>query len=203
MMPLHGATLDTTLINESHANTDSMNTDPTEQFLRLLGQHERMLSSFVMSMLPNASDSDDILQETKIALWQSFDSFEIGTDFGAWSRRAAMYRILDFRKRMSREKLRFGISEENYLTLAEHYEEHAIENPNALGKLAVCLSRLPDEHQRMIRMRYMDKMGIDQIAGSCGRTRAATYRILSRIRLSLRECVRREQRRNSHAFGDG
>ncbi|EMI55020.1 sigma-70 family RNA polymerase sigma factor [Rhodopirellula sallentina] len=180
-----------------------VDSDATEQFLRLLGQHERMLAAFVMSMLPNVSDSDDILQETKIALWQSFDSFEIGTDFGAWARRAALYRILDFRKRMAREKLKFGISEENYRSLAKEFEDSTSITKNKFGKLATCLARLPDEHQQMIRMRYMEKMDIDQIASASGRSRAATYRILSRIRLSLRECVKREECRMMHALGDG
>lgn len=184
----HGSAASTSSTNISSAIASSTN-DSTESFIRLIGQHERMLSAFVMTMLPNLNDSDDILQETKIALWQSFGSFKPGTDFGAWARQAAMYRILDFRKRMAREKLRFGVSEECYIALAKQYEDNTDSRAETLGKLAGCLARLPDDQKKVIQMRYMEKLDIQQIADNCERTHSATYRLLSRIRLSLRKCM--------------
>ncbi|WP_083731870.1 sigma factor [Fuerstiella marisgermanici] len=66
-------------------NQDSTNTDcaKADDFVELLAQHDQSLTRYVMSLVPSMADSQDILQETKVALWRSFGSFESGTDFAA------------------------------------------------------------------------------------------------------------------------
>ena len=61
----------------------SINDDNIQQFLLLLGRHERWLQAFVLSLVPNWADADDIVQEVRICLWQQFDSYDPTKDFGA------------------------------------------------------------------------------------------------------------------------
>ena len=75
----------------------------TEEFIELLALHDPVISAYVMSLVPSNSDAQDILQETKLALWRTFEQFETGTNFAAWARRTALNRVLDYRRRKGRE----------------------------------------------------------------------------------------------------
>ncbi|EAQ80083.1 sigma-70 family RNA polymerase sigma factor [Blastopirellula marina] len=161
-----------------------------EQFIQLLAENERLLAVFVMTMVPHSPDADDILQDTKIALWRNFDQFELGTDFGAWARRTAFHRILAFRKKKGRDKLHCGLSQDCYAMLAKDYEADVSGRVDWIRHLKRCLLRLPEQHQQIIQMRYEQQLSIDRIAATVDRTPAAIYRVLSRIRLALRDCIR-------------
>jgi RNA polymerase sigma-70 factor (ECF subfamily) len=55
--------------------------DHTE-FLRLLSQNEAPLRAFVRSMLPSRQETDEVMQEVVVALWQKF---ETARDFRPWA----------------------------------------------------------------------------------------------------------------------
>src|SRR5262245_8344459 len=44
----------------------------TELFIRLLGQNHRSLHLYVMSLIPNRTDAEDVLQQTQLVLWREF-----------------------------------------------------------------------------------------------------------------------------------
>ena len=66
-------------------------------FVRLLAKYQGQIYSYILSVIGNFNDSDDILQETSSKLWQMFDQYESGTDFLKWSLSVAYYRILEYR----------------------------------------------------------------------------------------------------------
>ena len=55
--------------------------DRAELFIRLLAENERVLTAYVLTLLPHRPDAEDILQETKLALWRSFQQFPGGDEF--------------------------------------------------------------------------------------------------------------------------
>ena len=82
------------------------NDERVRQFVQLLGQHERPLQAFILSLVPNWADADDIAQEARIRLWEQFDSYDPAMDFGGWARAIAKYLVLTYYKRQLRhEKL--------------------------------------------------------------------------------------------------
>ena len=58
-----------------------------KEFVRLLGAHEQGLSGYIISLVPNWADADEIAQETKLRLWEQFEQFDRTKDFGTWARR--------------------------------------------------------------------------------------------------------------------
>ena len=86
-------------MDPSHSPT---NNERTREYLRLLGQHERRLRGFILSLVPNRADADDIAQEVKIRLWEQFDSYDPTKDFGVWARTIAHYQVLTYREKQSR-----------------------------------------------------------------------------------------------------
>ena len=77
------------------------NDNASAEFVSLLTGHQRKLYSFILSLLRNPSDADDVLQETNLVLWQKCNEFEPGTNFGAWAFRVAQFQVMAHRKKMA------------------------------------------------------------------------------------------------------
>jgi RNA polymerase sigma-70 factor (ECF subfamily) len=160
-----------------------------EEFIALLSHHDQALTAYVMSLVPSRIDAQDILQETKIALWRSFESFESGTNFGAWARRTALHRVLDHRKRKGRENRRLWFTSKCYEMLAEEFEEAAENREEQIQHLRECIARLQPPHREILLLRYFRDSSIEDVAARVNRSVEATYRVLGRIRLALRKCL--------------
>jgi len=75
------------------------------EFVRLLKRHERRLNGYVLALVQNWNDADDILQAVAVRLWEQFDEYRPDGDFGAWACKIAYYEVLTYRKRKGRRAL--------------------------------------------------------------------------------------------------
>ena len=73
--------------------------------------------------------------------------------------------------------------------LAEAFEEGTARREKQMASLMDCVAQLQPVHRKMLSLRYFEHLAVDQVAEQMGRSVAATYRALSRIRLALRQCV--------------
>lgn len=162
--------------------------DRTTEFLELLTRHERQLGAYVYGLVSRTVDAEDILQQTKMLLWKHFSEFERGTNFLAWARKTAFHQILTHRRKVKRDHLPLSDEALESLSTAvgELADSHGDERHEMLRE---CVARLPLEHRQLITLRYFEEMEIDTIAERIGRTEAAVYRALSRVRMTLMECV--------------
>ncbi len=161
--------------------------DQSTEFLQLLSTHDRPLSLYVYGLVPHQADADDILQQTKMIMWRSFSDFEIGTNFIAWARKIAFHQILTYRRK--RKKQHLPLSDEMLESLGEEISEITDQQAQRRQALQNCLNNLKDEHRRMMLLRYDEELGVDAIAEQINTTPAAVYRALSRLRLSLVDCI--------------
>ena len=107
-----GATDQTVLGDDPRTTTDAVREVPASErvdaFVQLLGQNQRRIFLFVMSMVPNWNDAEEIIQETNLLLWREFDQFERGTNFAAWACQVALNQVLAWRKRQQRDRVKFS-----------------------------------------------------------------------------------------------
>lgn len=164
--------------------------DKTTEFLELLTAHDRALGLYVHGLVPRDAAAEDILQQTKLLMWKHFAEFTRGTNFLAWARKIAFNQILTHRRHKKREHL--PLDEEALEALGHAVSELAQEASPRHEALRVCLGRLPTEHRQLVNLRYFEELEIDQIAAKVRRTEAAVYRALSRVRMTLMECVQRQ-----------
>lgn len=169
--------------------------DRTTAFLELLTTHERALSIYVHSLVPRDSAAEDILQQTKLLLWKHFDDFQIGTHFLAWARKTAFHQILTHRRQKKREHL--PLDEVALEALGMAVTQLAGDVSLRQEALRTCLARLPKEHRQLVQLRYYEDLEIEQVADKLRRTAGAVYRALSRVRMSLMECVERQVAREA------
>ena len=56
---------------------------------QLFVRHQSVLKGFILSLQPDFTEADDILQEVFLVVTQKVDSFVVGTNFLAWARQIA------------------------------------------------------------------------------------------------------------------
>lgn len=166
-------------------------TGQTEAYLRLLTQHDRWLATYVYSLVARPADADDILQEVKVTMWKHFASFEPGTNFRAWARRIATNQILNYR-RSEQRRPNSTLDDEFIEAVAAEIDRRADMLDRKADALRLCLGKLPDAHCKIIVWRYYEDCGVEEIAAKSERTVEAVYRLLSRIREVLNDCVSRQ-----------
>ncbi|MFD2160484.1 sigma-70 family RNA polymerase sigma factor [Rubritalea tangerina] len=160
-----------------------------EPYVQLLAEHERYLSGYVYGMIPNSADAEDVLQDIKMALWREFEKFELGSNFGAWSRKVAFHRVMAFRKKKAIEGKRLIFSDA-CMEYLESQEVPTVGQVDGMSRrLSACIAKMKGVQRELIRLRYKEEFSIEEIAMKTGKTVAAAYRALSRSRLSLRECL--------------
>jgi len=173
------------------------NADRMQEFLRLFTSHELRLRAFAMSMISNYADAEDVLQEANLVLWKRFDQFEAGTTFMSWAGRVVYLVALEHRRKLQRSKVQFG--EEFFKAVANVAVRDDVasimgEHEHALGD---CISKLKAEHQEMLRARYADGISVEQMSGMFNRSVEAIYKVLSRTRRVLHDCVSFKIRREA------
>jgi RNA polymerase sigma-70 factor (ECF subfamily) len=168
------------------------NPENTEAYLRLLAQHDRWLATYVYSLVASAADAQDILQDVKVTMWKQFTKFEPGSNFKAWARVVATHQILNYR-RSEKKRPSSALDEEFIGVVAAEIDRRADALDREADTLKICLRRLPEAHRTIVVWRYYEDCGVEEIAARSQRTVEAVYRLLSRIRQTLKECVSRQR----------
>jgi RNA polymerase sigma-70 factor, ECF subfamily len=168
-----------------------------EEFLTLYSGCQRWLLAYLMALLGNRNDAEEVFQETTLALWRSFDEFTPGRDFTRWAKGVAFHRVLAFRKR----KRRSDIPQSDEFLEAVHSadDRQADLAVSRLHALEDCVRRLPEADRRLISLRYSGKETIPELATQLNRSTSGVSKALRRIRRALANCVKRSLSREGFA----
>jgi RNA polymerase sigma-70 factor (ECF subfamily) len=160
-------------------------------FLRLFLQNERRLYAYILTLLPNRADAEDVLQEASLVMWDKFDDDDPPADFTAWGCRIAYYKVLDLYK--SRRRSRVLFSQAMLERLAETTAEQAgtLQLDDRREALAGCVGKLRPRDRDLLARRFADGATTQSTADQVGRSVDAVYKALAKIRQALFECVSR------------
>jgi len=161
----------------------------TNEFLRLLMANQRRIYAFILTMVPNHVDAEDLFQETVLLMWSRFDSFTQGTSFAAWGITVAKYQILSVRKRYSTRASRF--SQAAVELLASESGQFVEQTDSRMQALRTCIGKLHPRDYNLILLRYRDEVAIKSIAERMSRSVQSIYKRIARIHDLLLRCVRR------------
>jgi len=166
----------------------SGDSNPAQQrFLSLFLRSEREVFRYVAVLVPNITDAEDIVQQTALALWEKFDSYDPSQPFTPWACRFALNKARQWIERRQRWQvlLEHGLAEE----LAQRRQELQPEFEVRLKLLESCLGKLPEGQRSLVEGYYYERASIVTLAQRSGRSEAATYKILQRIRYALQVCM--------------
>ncbi len=164
-----------------------------EDVLELFSKCQRRLYLYILSMLPNPADAEDVLQNTNIVVWQKFDQFQPDTDFRAWVFRICYYEICKFRGR--NRPLGVGFSPELLDELSGEYHRRQDLLDVRQAATPGCVERLPQLDRELLDAVYGRGIDVPHLAKQMGRDPTSIYRSLRRIRQWLYDCIERATRK--------
>ena len=162
--------------------------EKTNEFLRLLMANQKRIYAFILALVPNHTDAEDLFQETVLVMWSKFDSFSRGSSFVAWGITIANYQILNARKRFSSGSMVFS---DVALELLQRDSNRFVRQIDSrMQVMRRCVQRLNPRDYDLIRLRYEDEVAIKAIAERAGRSVQSVYKRIARIHDALLECIR-------------
>ncbi len=161
--------------------------DQSAWFIKRLADAQRGLYAYILQLLPNRTDADDVLQATNLVMWSKREEFLEGSDFAAWAGRIAYYEVLTCCKRKARDRLRFDDS--LLEQLSQEAGAAAGRMDALLQMLRACMERLSQPDRELLQMQYADDLRPREIAARLGRSPGAVAQATHRIRMSLLKCI--------------
>jgi len=159
----------------------------SEEFLQLLTKSQSRIYAYILSLVFDPDQADDILQQTNAVMWKQEEKFQLGTNFIAWSFRIAYFQVRDHRRRQQRDRLLFDDDFLDQLSASAITSDETFERRHRL--LRRCLERLPERQRRLIRLRYTTGEHLESIAEKLELNVNAVKQGLFRARNALIRCV--------------
>ena len=157
------------------------------EFMRLLVPNQRRILAFIITMVPNKNDAEDILQETLAEMWTRFDTFTIGTDFPAWGCTIAKYKVLEFRRKHKDSRLMFS---ESLLSSIETKAGRLEENSEYCQALRGCMYKLAAKELQYLKHRYEQGLSLKEMAKVFGISLQGVHKAIGVIHVKLTRCIR-------------
>lgn len=167
-----------------------MDADPDIPFVKLLTEHQSVICSFLISLLPGAPGVDDVIQETNALLWTKRKQFEMGTNFRAWALTIARFQAMTH-LRLLKQRRWVTLDDDVAEMLADELEEQVdpLVTDKRIEALATCLGKLRAEDRELLMQRYWRKVRLQDFAVSRGRSLSGLKVQLFRLRAGLKRCI--------------
>ncbi|RFC43711.1 MAG: ECF subfamily [Verrucomicrobia bacterium] len=153
--------------------------------------HQPQLRSFIQSLTPDFSTADDVLQECFLTVSAKAQEFQLESNFLAWVRAIARFKILALHRDQSRRPalLSEEVLETLILSFPSEETETRSEELRGFETLRNCLSKLAPAAREIIHMRYFSQWGPAEISRIRECSMNAINVTLARSREALRRCV--------------
>jgi RNA polymerase sigma-70 factor (ECF subfamily) len=173
----------------SNAEAQSSPRTDIERFMELLMRHQHSLLGYIVALVHNLADADDVYQQTSLVLWEKFQDLRDDDDFLRWACTFAYYTSMNFLR--TNRRRRIELSDD----LAERLADvaAAASRPSDVRREALlgCLGKLSEKDRTLIDRCYERGVSIKAAADALGRPVGAVYHSLRRIRMALFQCVER------------
>ncbi|HEY6194156.1 MAG TPA: sigma-70 family RNA polymerase sigma factor [Candidatus Eisenbacteria bacterium] len=157
-------------------------------FGEIVRRYQRAVYRLAWSLARNASDADDLAQETFVRAWGAIGRFERGLPLYPWLARIVTNQAFSlFRHRRRRP-------ETSIEPLVEAGEQWGVEDDPADHsarserdtQLRECFAQLAEEHQAVLALRAVQELSYDEIAQALGIPAGTVMSRLSRARAELK-----------------
>lgn len=168
--------------------------DHTLHVQQLFVRHQGQLKAFVLALWPDFARAEDVLQEVFLAVTTKAHEFESGTNFLAWSKAIARFKLLEARRQLARPTVNNDVLESLSAACPEEWGEE-----RKIALLATCLQSLAPRAQEVLRLRYHREHTPTEIARLLTRTVNSVNVALAKARLALRECLDQQLKQEASA----
>ena len=169
---------------------DSSGDKQRVEFAHVFAQHYGWLQTYVLVLVGNRSDAEEVFQDVCLVLWKKHEAFDVSTNFMKWASVIAHYEVRRFRRTQS--KVAKPLSDEILAILATEAVERADKLPEKRTALQKCIKKLKEQDQELLERCYSDaSITIGEVAQMIGKSANTLYKAMNRIRRSLHDCILR------------
>lgn len=167
--------------------------DRQEQFAEHFIRCQDRVYGFIVTMLPNRADAEEVFQQTSLILWRKWDEFApaSGADakaaFVSWACGIARFEVLNTLRRADRSNV--ALSPDVMEMLAADRLAMDDELADRRAALEHCIAQLQPRQRKLVRDAYAGHEPINAIADRLGQSANALYLNLRRIRATLAQCI--------------
>ncbi len=175
------------MFGKNQHSDDSNGKALDSEFFGLFMKNQKNIYAYILSLVHNYVDADDIMQESTTVMWRGFEEFDQNTEFIAWGITIAHYQVLKFFKNKSRNKLQFNDK------LLESIAETAASNVNSIDERLIalndCRKKLSKRDNKLLQLKYTHGNTIRKIADDTGNSVHALYKTMGKIHNALQQCI--------------
>ena len=170
-----------------------MKTTSNDLFEILAREHAPMLLVYLRSVVRDASQVDDLFQETLLTAWKNIDSFDRARPFGPWLRGIACKLVLAHFRKSAKGFVCFdeSILEQIGSRAEELQASEGDTLDEKLERLRSCMKLLPDGYRDAIDLRYREGLKGQPLAERLSLSLENVKKRLQRARQRLLECMDR------------
>jgi RNA polymerase sigma-70 factor (ECF subfamily) len=138
-----------------------------EAFQKLLVAYQRPLYNHIRNIVLNHDDTDDVLQNTFIKVFQNLKKFKRESKLFSWMYRIATNKALTF---LNQKAKKTGISSENLQNKAiDNLKSDSYFDGNEIQiKLQKAIITLPEKQQLVFKMKYFEDLKYEEISEILG-----------------------------------
>lgn len=163
--------------------------DQGSVFVNQLTVCQHQIYAFILTLVPNWSDADDLMQETTEVMWRKFQNADQINSFSAWGKSIARNKIMNFYAKKKRERALF--SDLMLDDVIEREDKISLRAALRLRALQKCLHKLRSNDRHLIQILYGHDITIKKLAEDVKRPVQGLYKAMARIHDSLLQCVHR------------
>lgn len=159
-------------------------------FARVFAQHDRWLYAYLVTLLGNPADAEEVFQEVCVVLWKEYEAFDPTTNFAKWASVIAHNQVHRFRRTQQKHARHLPD------TLIDLLAAEAVDHSELLEarRLALhgCLQKLSENDRQLIQSCYSDsRQSMKSVAEMLGKPSNTVYKAINRIRKALHLCIDR------------
>ena len=160
-----------------------------DDFIQQMIPHQGSLYRFVLSLVGNCRDAEDLHQQTMLTLWQKWGDRDREGKILAWAFAIAKNHVRNHVRKKSRRGEVTGLNADAVDRIAERQIQLASNVDSRKCALDDCLNQLPVEQRQLVEAYYDREQPVERLAERFHKSVDAFYKSLQRIRKSLFECI--------------
>jgi len=186
-----------------------MNQKPNKNIEDLVEEFSELLYSWAFYKTSHRETAEDLVQETFIAAYQSFDKFENKSNYKTWLFSILKNKISDFYRRKFKDNYKaltntgdslnnvpldkFFDDNDNWIKerrpINWNDNNNLLDDDEFISILNYCMDNLPELWNSAIQFKYLTDKDSKDICKELGITPSNFWQILHRSKLQLRQCI--------------
>ncbi len=159
-----------------------------QAFTLIVRQYGKLLYAQIRKITRNHEQTNDILQNVLIKVYQNLPTFQRNSTLYTWMYRIAYNETLNF---LEKEKRRSGIDMDPPLLeiLAGHELLDSLDSEKIWNLLQAAIAQLPEKQALVFQLRYFEEMPYSEISAKLGTSEGALKANFHHARQKIEEII--------------